>query len=103
MGLVAPEVFAGTPPTGLDLIGDQQDPAGIEFLLERTEEAIGWRSEPADPLNRFGDQAGNISRRHHVEHLGEVIDAGVGECGVVELAERASQPIAALDEMDIQP
>ena len=43
----------------------------------RAEEAVGWGGEPADALDGFGDQAGHVARRHHVDDLLEVVDAGL--------------------------
>ena len=102
MGLVPPEVFAGAPPAGLDLVGDQQDAAGVEFLLEGTEEPIGVGGEPADLLDRFGDQAGDIAGRHHVEHLGEIVDTRLGEGGRQDRG-TAAEAVAALHETHIEP
>ncbi len=103
MGLVPPEVLAGAAPSGLHLVGDEQDPAVVELLAERAEQPVGRRREAADALDRLGDHAGHVARRRHVEHLHQIVEAGVDEGVVVEVAEGRPQPVAAVHELHLQP
>ena len=60
--LDAPEVLAGAAPTGLDLVGDEQDAVLVEDFLVRLEQAVGRHREPADALDRLGDQRADVLR-----------------------------------------
>ena len=100
VGLVAPEVFAGAAPPGLDLVGHEEDPVVRQDLLERVEEPVGRRGEAAHALDRFGDQTGDVAGRHHVDHLLEVVGARLGELVVVHVTERTAQSVRTLDEVD---
>ena len=90
MGLVAPEMVAGSTPAGLNLVGDEQYPPVVQFFLNGPEEAVGWGGEASDPLNGFGNHGGHLAGGHHVEHLGEVVNARRGVSLVVKLAERTT-------------
>ena len=74
-----------------------------EHLAHGPEEAVGRRGEPADTLDGFGDEAGHVAGAGHVDELFEVVDAGLGVGVVVEVAEGAAEPVAALHEADRQP
>ena len=102
VGLIAPEVFAGSSPAGLYLIHHEQDLMVGEHLVELTEETVGRGGEASNTLNRLGDQTRNITGSHHVDHLHEIVNAGVGEVFVVHVAERAAQTVTTLDEVHRQ-
>ena len=90
MRFVAPEVIASATPTGLHLVGDEEDVVLVEHLLHGTEETIGRGREAADTLNGLGDHAGHITGRGHVDDIVQVLDARGGIGIVAELAERAA-------------
>jgi len=92
----APEVLPGATPAGLHLVGDEKDAALVEDLFVRREQPVRWDGEAADPLHRFGDHACDVARRRGVQQLAQVADAGGDVGGVVELAERAAEAVAAL-------
>ena len=102
MRLVAPEVIAGAPESRLHLVGDEEDPVLRQDLLHRAEEPVGRRREPADALDRLGDHAGDVAARAHVDDVAEVLHARGRVRVVVERAERAAQPVAALHERHLQ-
>ena len=63
----------------------------------------GGTANPPTPWDGLGDHGGHVPRGGHVDELHEVVDAGCGVCVVVEVAERAAQPVAALDKGDVEP
>ena len=72
-------------------------------LFDRAEEAVGRRGEAADSLDGLSDQTGDVAGRHHVEDLLEIVEAGFGVGGIVQLAKRAPQSIATLHEVHRKP
>ncbi len=77
MGLEAPEVLAGAPPTRLHLVRDEKDAVLVEDLFQRGEETVGRHDETAHPLDGFGDQAGDVPGGGGLDHLAQVGGAGI--------------------------
>ena len=102
MGLVAPEVVAGSTPAGLDLVADEEDAVIVELLLHGTKEPVGRGSKAANTLDWLGDKRGNVASRSHRQELSEVVHAGVGEGGVVGPGEGTAQLVGALHERHLE-
>jgi hypothetical protein len=100
MGLETPEVVTGTPPPGLHLIGDEENSVLVEHFLHGPEEPVGRDDEPPDPLDRFGDHAGHVTRGGRLDHLAEIPHARPGELSVAQRPERAAQAVPALHVAD---
>ena len=49
VGLVPPEVFAGAPPAGLDLVGDQQDAGASSSFWKAPKKPSGGVANPPTP------------------------------------------------------
>jgi hypothetical protein len=73
-----------------------------QHLSEGAEEAVGRGGEPAHALDGLGDQGGHVAGGAHVDDVAQVLRAGVDVVGVVQLAEGAAQPVAALHEGDLE-
>ncbi len=80
--------FAGASPAGLHLVGDEQDAAVVELLVELPEHAVGGCGEATDTLDRLGDERSHVAGRRHVEELDQIVRARVGVRLIVEVAER---------------
>ncbi len=93
--LPAPEVVAGTAPAGLHLVGDPQHPVLGEDFAERGVQTVGRGGEPADALDRFGDQRGG--RPDMAEQVLEVLDTGRDELGVGQGGVGTARAHAAVD------
>src|SRR5699024_159321 len=101
MRVDAPEVLSRAPPAGLDLVGDEHNSVLVTDLLDRGEESVGRHREPTHPLDRLGDQTGNVTGGGGGDHLSQVIDIGLDIGSIVQVSERAAVAIAALDITDI--
>ncbi len=102
MSLVAPEVFTGSAPAGLDFVADEEDLPALEDLAHLPEESIGRDCESADALDGFRDQTGDAAGRGHVDDLLEIAATCRGVGIVVEITERTAEAVAALHEVDVE-
>src|SRR5205085_458115 len=101
--LVPPEVLAGTAPAGLYLVGDEQHTELVEHLAVPGEQAVRRVGVPAHSLDRFGDQARDVTTGRGGEELAQVGDGGVDELVVGAAGEYPAQPVAGVQEADPQP
>ena len=66
-------MITGTPPRGLDLVRNEQDPVLVEDLLHRSEEAVGRSRETPDALDRLGDHARDVTRGRCLDDIAEIV------------------------------
>ena len=97
VGLDAPEILAGAAPTGLHLVGDEQNPVLVEHLLHLAEEAVRRGDEAAHTLDRFGDHRRHITCGGDVEHVAQIVHTRRDELVVGQMAERAAVLVPAVD------
>jgi hypothetical protein len=95
-------VLTGSTPTGLHLVGDEQDAPLVADLLESPEHAVGRSGESAHSLNRLEDQRGNVPGGTGQQHVAEVCSDGLGEVRVVQMPERGAEAIAVVDVVDVE-
>src|SRR5207244_9100310 len=78
--LKTPEMRPGAAKPGLDLVGNADAASGPHMLINVLEISVGKNHHPADALNGFGDEAGNLARCGKVDQLlyvGGVFFAGI--------------------------
>ncbi len=94
-------MLAGAAPARLHLVADPQDAVLAQLLGERAEQPVGPVGEPADPLDRLGDQRRDVAA-HLVEDLAQIPDARVDELGVRQARERAAEAVAPVHVVGLE-
>lgn len=89
-------------PSGLDLVGDEQDPGLVQDALVGGEQALRRHREPADALDRLGDERGDVPAGRGREHVPEVVHAGVDVRLVRHPGELREVPVGAVQEVRVQ-
>ena len=96
MGADAPEVVAGTTPSRLHFIRDEQDAVLVEYLLVRAEQPVGGNRESAHSLDRLSDHAGDVACGRGLNQITQVLSTRLNEPVVIEVGVRAAIAITAL-------
>ena len=65
MGLVAPEMLTGAPPPGLDLVGDEENPVGVEHFFHCPKEPVWWGNETTNTLDGLNDHDRRLTGTGH--------------------------------------
>ncbi len=98
-----PEVLAGAPPSGLHLVGDQQDAVLVEDLLVRREQPVGRHREPSHALDRLGQQAPDVGGMYAGgQQRAQVFHAGLGVISVGHVPVGEEVPVRTMQKMSTE-